>query len=114
MTRRSQIALALALFLFALNAWICHELFTADFVNNLLSNEGFFASMGRFFREHPFDYRWLPWFNAGMATEYAYQPLLPALSGLTAALTGWSDSRALHFILAFAYCCGPVTLFWLA
>ena len=114
MTRRSQIALALALFLFALNAWICHELFTADFVNNLLSNEGFFASMGRFFREHPFDCRWLPWFNAGMATEYAYQPLLPALSGLTAALTGWPDSRALHFILAFAYCCGPVTLFWLA
>lgn len=114
MKRRSQLALALALFLFALNAWICHELFTADFVNNLLSNEGFFASMGRFFREYPFDHRWLPWFNAGMATEYAYQPLLPALSGLTAALTGWPDSRALHFILAFAYCCGPVALFWLA
>ncbi|HVY91762.1 MAG TPA: hypothetical protein VHA14_03395 [Bryobacteraceae bacterium] len=114
MTRRSQIALALAVFLFALNAWICHELFTADFVNNLLSNEGIFASIGRFFRENPFDHRWFPWFNAGMATEYAYQPLLPVLSGLTAAITGWPDSRALHFVLAFFYCCGPVTLFWLA
>ncbi len=107
-------ALACALFLFALNAWICHEFFTADFVNNLLSNEGAFASIGRFFREHPFDYNWFPWFNAGMPIEYAYQPLLPALSGLTAALAGWPDSRALHFILALAYCCGPVTLFWLA
>lgn len=114
MSRRSQIALAFAVFLFALNAWICHELFTADFVNNLLSNEGAFSSIGRFFREHPFDHAWFPWFNGGMAMEYAYQPLLPALSGFTAALTGWPDSRALHFILAFAYCCGPVTLFWLA
>ncbi|HVV47534.1 MAG TPA: hypothetical protein VHC72_20125 [Bryobacteraceae bacterium] len=114
MSRRSQIALALALFLFALNAWICHELFTAEFVNNLLSNEGAFSSIGRFFREHPLDHAWFPWFNGGMAIEYAYQPLLPALSGLTAALTGWPDSRALHFILALAYCCGPVTLFWLA
>ncbi|HXE64596.1 MAG TPA: hypothetical protein VN519_13720 [Bryobacteraceae bacterium] len=114
MKRRSRIALALGLFLFALNAWICHELFTADFVNNLLSNEAAFSSIGRFFREHPLDHSWFPWFNAGMAMEYAYQPLLPALSGLTAALTGWSDTRALHFILAFSYCCGPVTLFWLA
>jgi hypothetical protein len=112
--RRSRIALALALFLFALNALICHELFAVDFVNNLLSNEGAFATFGRFFREYPFDYQWFPWFNAGMPMEYAYQPLLPALSGFTAALTGWSDPRALHFILALAYCSGPVTLFWLA
>ncbi len=112
-TRISQ-AVAISLFLFALNAWICRELFAADFVNNLLSNEGIFASIGRFFREHPFDHRWFPWFNAGMATEYAYQPLLPAMAAVTGALTGWPASRCLHFVLAFAYCCGPVTLFWLA
>jgi hypothetical protein len=49
-----------------------------------------------------------------MATEYAYQPLLPAMAAITGAFTGWPASRSLHFVLAFAYCCGPVTLFWLA
>ena len=107
-------SVASSILIFALNAWICRELFTADFVNNLLSNEGIFAALGRFFREHPIDHRWFPWFNVGMATEYAYQPLLPAMAAVTGALTGWPASRSLHFVLAFAYCCGPVTLFWLA
>lgn len=107
-------AVGLSFALFALNAWICRELFTADFVGNLLSNEGIFAALGRFFREHPGDLRWFPWFNVGMATEYAYQPLLPALAAITGAVGGWPASRALHAVLAFAYCCGPVTLFWLA
>ena len=49
-----------------------------------------------------------------MSTEYAYQPLLPAMAAVTGALTNWPPSRSLHFVLAFAYCCGPVTLFWLA
>jgi hypothetical protein len=114
LTRRAWRAIAVSLLLFALNAWICRELFTADFVNNLLSNEGIFAALGRFFREHPLDHRWFPWFNVGMATEYAYQPLLPTLAAVTGAMTGWPPSRALHAVLGFAYCCGPVTLFWLA
>jgi len=114
MSRQTRIAIAISLLIFALNAWICRELFTADFVNNLLSNEGVFAAIGRFFREHPFDHRWFPWFNVGMPTEYAYQPLLPALAAVTGAITGWPAARALHAVFAFAYCCGPVTLFWLA
>src|SRR5579862_3557500 len=84
-SRRIQYAIAISCVIFALNAWICRELFTADFVGNLLSNEGIFAALGRFFREHPFDNRWFPWFNAGMATEYAYQPLLPSLAAITGA-----------------------------
>src|SRR6185312_1409334 len=99
-SRRTSLAILLSVLLFALNAWICRELFTADFVNNLLSNEAIFATIGRFFRDHPFDHRWYPWFNAGMATEHAYQPLLPALTAVISALTGWSVSRALHFVLA--------------
>ena len=113
-SRRNRHAIALSILIFALNARICRELFTADFVNNLLSNEGIFAALGHFFREHPVDHRWFPWFNVGMATEYAYQPLLPAMAAVTGALTNWPPSQSLHFVLAFAYCCGPVTLFWLA
>lgn len=112
--RRNRHAIALSILIFALNAWICRELFAADFVNNLLSNEGIFAALGRFFRENPIDHRWFPWFNVGMATEYAYQPLLPAMAAVVGALARWPPSQSLHFVLAFAYCCGPVTLFWLA
>lgn len=113
-SRRALLPIALSCLIFALNAWICRELFAADFVGNLLSNDGVFAALGRFFREHPTDYRWFPWFNTGMPMEYAYQPLLPALAAVTGALAGWPPSRALHAVLAFAYCCSPVTLFWLA
>jgi len=100
--------------LLALNAWICHELFTAEFLHNLSSNEAAIEALARFFREHRAHYEWFPWFNGGMPIEFAYQPLLPLLSALTSALTGWSDVRALHAVVATAYCLAPVTLFLFA
>ncbi len=98
--------------LFCLNAYICRELFTAGFLGNLSSNEGVFVSIARFFRDHPADCRWFPWFNAGMPIENAYQPLLPVAAALTGAVSGWPIERAFHFVLAVAWCAGPVTLFW--
>jgi len=97
----------LCLGLFALNAWICHELFTAEFLNNLSSNDGLFISLARFYRDHGTGGGWIPWFNAGMPIENAYQPLLPDLGGITSWLSGWPIARAFHFVLAVAYCCGP-------
>src|SRR4051812_25362714 len=80
---------AFSLVLFTLNAYICHELFSAAAIGNLDSNEGVFVSIARFFRDHFTDQRWYPWFNAGMPIENAYQPLLPVLTALSSALTGW-------------------------
>jgi hypothetical protein len=71
-------------------------------------------ALGRFFREHPFDCQWFPWFNTGMAIQNACQSLLPAMVAVTGAIANWPPARSLHFVLAFTYCCGPVTLFWLA
>ena len=104
----------LALALFALNAWICRELFAIEFIHNLDSNEGVFVSISRFFRDYGFTQTWYPWFNAGMPIANAYQPLLPMLAAFTSKLTGWSIEHAFHFVLAMAYCCGPVFLFWFA
>lgn len=98
--------------LFCLNAYVCRELFSAEFLGNLSSNEGAFVSIARFFQEHPTDWRWFPWFNAGMPIENAYQPLLMVVTALTGALSGWPIERAFHFVLAVAFCAGPVTLFW--
>jgi hypothetical protein len=104
----------LSLSLFVLNAWICRELFSIEFIRNLDSNEGVFVSISRFFRERGLTESWFPWFNAGMPIANAYQPLLPMLAALTGKLTGWSVEHAFHFVLAMAYCCGPVALFWFA
>jgi hypothetical protein len=98
--------------IFLLNAFICRELFTSGFLSNLSSNEGAFVSIARFFRENPTDWRWFPWFNTGMPIENAYQPFLPVTAALTSWISGWPIERAFHFVLAVAWCAGPVTLFW--
>jgi hypothetical protein len=102
----------LSLILFAVNVYICRELFVIEFLNNLSSNDGAFITLARFFREHGIGNAWFPWFNAGMPIEDVYQPLLPALAALAAKFTGWPIARAFHFVVALFYCLGPVTLFW--
>ena len=102
-----------ALALFALNAWLCHRLFAVEFTRHLQSNEAAFMAIARFYREHASDLRWFPWFDGGMPIENAYQPVLPALTALVSAITTWPIARAFHFVLAFAYCFGPVALFWM-
>ena len=107
--------LAAALALFLLNAYICHELFHIEFIRNLDSNEGAFIALSRFFRENFADQRWFPLFNGGVPIENAYQPLLPIVAALTSRLaSGWTIQHAFHFVLAMAYCLGPVTLFCFA
>ena len=58
--------------------------------------------------------RWLPWFDVGKPIEYAYQPLLPALTALLNWLSPWSIARCYEIVLATFYCLGPVALFWFA
>jgi hypothetical protein len=104
----------ISLFLFFLNAYICRELFSAEFLNNLSSNDGGFISVARFFEQHGTGGGWFPWFNTGMPIENAYQPLLPVIAAVTGRLSGWPIARAFHFVLAVFYCLGPVALFWFA
>lgn len=105
-------ALLIAAGLFVLNLYICRELFGAEFLQNLSSNEGAFISLARFFRTFGFFERWYPWFNCGMPIENAYQPLLPMSAALVGKLTAWSAVHAFHFVLALFYCTGPLALFF--
>jgi hypothetical protein len=106
--------LLISLLLFVANALIGHRLFRAEFLNNLSSNDGLFISLARFYAEHGTGHGWFPWLNAGMPIENAYQPLLPGSAALAHRITGWPIARAFHFVLAVAYCLGPVALFWFA
>ena len=111
---RNRQAVFISLFLFALNAWICHRLFTIEFLHQLQSNDPTFASLSRFYRDHWRDLRWFPWFDGGMPIENGYMPLVLAVTAALGKLTTLSIERSYHVVLAFAYCCGPVTLFWFA
>src|SRR5579872_3097119 len=111
MTGRTR-PIVLSVLIFAINVFICRELFGIEFLNTLSSNDGLFIAVSRFYKEHGTGGGWFPWLNAGMPIENVYQPLLPAFSALVSILSGWPIGRAMHFALALFYCCGPVTLFW--
>src|ERR1700733_2943718 len=73
--------ISLSFILFAVNVYICRELFGIEFLNNLSSNDGAFISLARFFQQHGTGNAWFPWFNAGLPIEEAYPPLVPAQPG---------------------------------
>jgi hypothetical protein len=111
--RNLQRGLAVSAFLFGLNAWICHRLFAIEFTH-LHNNAGAFMSLARFYREHWRNLGWMPWFDAGKPIEYAYQPLLPALTAVLNALSPWSIARCYEIMIATIYSLGSITLFWFA
>src|SRR5579872_675192 len=85
-------AVAFSVFLFGLNAAICHKLFAIEFTS-LNNNAGAFMALGRFYRDHWREIGWLPWFDAGKPIENAYQPMLPALIAALSWVSGWSIPR---------------------
>ncbi|MEO8097028.1 MAG: hypothetical protein ABI811_04960 [Acidobacteriota bacterium] len=100
--------------LFALNVWICWRLFFVEYSEHWGSVQSFFFTIAKGIRARWPDLGWWPVWNTGMPFEYTYQPLLHHLVALTAAMAGWSEARAYHFILALLISLGPVTLYALA
>jgi hypothetical protein len=96
-----------------LNLYFCHELFRTEFFDNLQSNEGALASLGRFFARHP-GARWFPLWNIGMPAENTYSPLAPAAVAALSAATGISAPLALHIVAGLFFCLAPLTWFWAA
>jgi hypothetical protein len=99
--------------LFVLNAWICHDLFHAEFTKQLGSIEAAFISFARWLADHWDDRRWFPLWVGGMPVRQVYNPLLHHSVALLSLLTGWTPQHAYHFVTAATYSLGPVTLFWL-
>ena len=96
-----------------LNLYFCHELFRTEFFDNLQSNEGALASLGRFFARHP-GARWFPLWNIGMPAENTYSPLAPAAVAALSAAIGISAPLALHIVAGLFFCLAPLTWFWAA
>ncbi len=101
----------LALALFLLNLYICHELFHIEYLRFMGSIEGAFIGISRYAIAHWNDLTWFPLWNAGTPYPTTYPPLLHLVVALVAFLRGTSTAHAYHWVTALAYCLGPLALF---
>jgi hypothetical protein len=100
--------------LFALNFYIVHELFRIEYLRFMGSIEGSFLGIARYAMHHWGDLTWFPLWYDGIPYQNTYPPLLHLSVAALATITGISVAHAYHFLIALAYCMGPVTLFMLA
>jgi hypothetical protein len=102
------------LFLFALNAWICRELFVTEYTRHLDSIEAAYISISRYVVENWRDLTWFPLWYTGVPFPNTYPPLLHLIVAAASAALRISPALAHHAVTAAFYCLGPVTLFWMA
>lgn len=100
-----------ALALFALNSFVCGQLYFTEWLDQRASIEGAYIGLAQYIQTHPGEYRWFPhWYN-GIPFQNTYPPLLHFTVAWTSSLTGWSVALAYHRVCALFYALGPVTLF---
>ncbi len=100
--------------LLAVNAAVCGPLFTAEYLDDFQSNEGFFIATAKFLRDYWPHVGWVPWFDGGMPFENTYLPLTGALVAMVSWIGRWPPAHAYHFVMALAYSLAPVFLFLFA
>lgn len=105
---------SLAALLFAVNAYVCRELFAIEYSRYMGSIEGAYIGISRYMLAHWGDLSWFPGWYGGIPAQNTYPPLLHWLAALAAFLRGISPALAYHWVTAIFYCLGPVTLFALA
>jgi hypothetical protein len=97
--------------LFLLNAYVCRGLFGVEYLRHMGSIEAAYIGISRYMLDHWRDFSWFPVWYAGIPAQNTYPPLLHWIVSLAALLRGISPAHAHHWVTAFFYCLGPVTLF---
>ena len=111
--RRFTILSAYAAAIFALNAYVCKNLFALEFSQRMESIEGSYMSIARWTAANWSDLTWFPlWFN-GMPMQKVYQPGFHFTVAGLSTLVGWTPQHAYHFLTAVTYSGGALTLSWL-
>lgn len=96
-----------------MNAYVCRELFTAEFLQQMGSTAGSFIAISRWATEHWGDLSWYPLWFTGMPFFQIYQPGLHLTVASVATVFQLTPQHAYHLVNALIYCLEPVTLFWL-
>ena len=99
--------------LFVLNAYICQELFSAEFIRQMGSTAGAFIAISRWAMRHWHDLTWYPLWFTGMPFFGIYQPGMHLSVAWIASVFQLTPQHAYHLVNALVYCLQPVTLFWL-
>jgi hypothetical protein len=103
-----------ALFLlFAINAYVCQELFWVEFTQRMEAIESSYMSISRWAMDHWQDRSWFPVWFTGTPFHRVYQPGLHLTVASVARTLGWTPQHTYHFVTGLMYCLGPVTFFWL-
>ena len=111
--RRFTIVGAYVAVIFAVNAYVCRNLFALEFSQRMESIEGSYMSIARWAAANWSDLTWFPlWFN-GMPFQKVYQPGFHFTVAGLSTLLGWTPQHAYHFLTAITYSAGALTLFWL-
>ena len=106
--------LGLVCVLFALNAYVCRELFRIEYTRHMGSIEAAFISLARYISQNWSDLTWLPLWYGGIPFQNSYPPLLHSMNAALTSLTALSPARSYHVVTATLYCLAPVTLYILA
>jgi hypothetical protein len=96
-----------------INYYICRELFSTP-AGSMPSMHGFWIALAERAQGSWFHPSWWPYWNCGMPFEFAYAPLIPALTAAWAAVRHVPYSFAFNAITGVVYIAGPLTLFWMA
>ena len=96
-----------------LNAYVCREMFVR-YTPHMNSMQGFWIALARLGDGGWFHSQWWRYWDCGSPLEFAYAPLVPALSAFVAAVRGVPHDAAFQTVSGLLYCLGPVTLFAMA
>jgi 4-amino-4-deoxy-L-arabinose transferase-like glycosyltransferase len=94
-------ALAFPLFLFALNFYICRELFWLEYSQYTGSIEGAYVAISRYVMENWRDLTWWPLWYGGVPYHNTYPPLMHWIVAIAAKLLRLSPALAHHAVSAF-------------
>jgi hypothetical protein len=100
--------------LFILNAAIAWRLFHVEYLSQTGTVEGLTIAYARYARDLWPDLGWCRFWFDGMPFPNAYVPGLPLSVATLSSFAHISAASAFHLVVAFMYCLGPVTLFWMA
>ncbi len=100
--------------LFALNAYLCRELFGLEYSKFRNSIEAAYISISTYAMANWGDLSWWNLWYCGIPYQNTYPPLLHWIVAAAAQLLRMSPAHAHHIITALFYCLAPVTLYFLA
>jgi hypothetical protein len=85
-----------------------------EYLSQTGTGESVTIAYARYARDHWPDFNWCRFWYAGLPFRNAYVPGLHLTVAAVSSLAHISAALAFHHVVAFMYCLGPVTLFWMA